>query len=153
MVYDAASEVADAAQNDAAAASLFEDDDENDADNFSITQKSVRSGYSLDCTQPNPTTITWAELLRKMKAEMKEIEYAQYPKITTTRKIDLSKPFSLVPEDFDFGTGQKRALLIGCNYTNMNDALLKASHDDVRSMKVGLNLGRIRIIFPARYMY
>ncbi|KAL7559512.1 hypothetical protein ACA910_010323 [Epithemia clementina (nom. ined.)] len=135
VVYDAASEVADVAQNDAAAASLFEDDDDFDGDNFSITQKSVKSGFSLDCTQPNPTTISWAELLRKMKAEMKEIEYAQYPKITTTRKIDLSKPFSLVPEDFDFGTGQKRALLIGCNYSHMEDASLKASHDDVRSMK------------------
>ena len=125
MVYDAASEAADAAQTDAAAASLFDDDDTMDGDNFSITQKSFKSGFSLDCAQPNPTTITWAELLRKMKAEMKEIEYAQYPKITTTRKIDLNKPFSLVPEDFDFGTGQKRALLVGCNYQHMEGALLK----------------------------
>eukprot|EP00522_Entomoneis_paludosa_P012283 CAMPEP_0172452888 /NCGR_PEP_ID=MMETSP1065-20121228/10415_1 /TAXON_ID=265537 /ORGANISM="Amphiprora paludosa, Strain CCMP125" /LENGTH=612 /DNA_ID=CAMNT_0013205019 /DNA_START=300 /DNA_END=2138 /DNA_ORIENTATION=+ len=134
VVYDAASDVADAAQTDAAAASLFDDDDD-EADNMSFAQKSYKSGYSLDCAQPNPTTITWGDLLRKMKAEMKEIEYAQYPKITSTRKIDLNKPFSLVPEDFDAQKGKKRALLIGCNYKSMKDALLKASHDDVRSMK------------------
>jgi len=130
VVYDAASDVMDAAQSDAAAASLFDDDDE-DEDNMSLT----KSGFALDCAQPNPTTITWADLLRKMKAEMKEIEYAQYPKITTTRKIDLNKAFSLVPEDFNPQTGKKRSLLIGCNYKNDKDALLKASHDDVRSMK------------------
>jgi hypothetical protein len=71
-----------------------------------------------------------------MKAEIKEIEFVQAPSITSTRKFDLNQPFSLVPESFDKETGKKRSLLIGCNYSHINGAQLKASHDDVRSMKV-----------------
>lgn len=129
VVYDEASGVA-YHQYDAEGASLFDDDDEG-VTNLSLAN---RSGVALGCSQANPTTITWRELLGKMEAEMKEIEYSQYPKITTTRKIDLNKPFSFVPDDFDPQTGQKRALLIGCNYRG-TDAALKASHDDIRSMK------------------
>lgn len=134
MVYDAASEIEDAAQTESAAASLFDDDEEEEED-LELTKNRIQSGMSLECAQPNPTTISWADLLRKMKAEMKEIEYAQYPKISTTRKIDLNKPFSLVPKDFNPEKGKKRSLLIGCNYNNIKDVKLKASHDDVRSMK------------------
>lgn len=132
VVYDAATEMTDAAQNDAAA--LFDDDDEQSLDNLSLINK-FKTGASLDYYHPNPTTLTWADLLRKMKAEMKEIEYPQYPKITTTRKIDLMTPFSLEPENFDPDKGKKRSLLIGCNYKTVKEETLKASHDDVRSMK------------------
>lgn len=135
VLYDAANDVADAAQTEAAAASLFEDDDESE-DVGSTMGKSFKSGFSLEFTSPNPTTMTWAQLLRKMKAEIKDIEYAQIPKITSTRKMDLNKPFSLVPDNFDPTKGKKRSLLIGCNYKNIPGAELKASHDDVRSMKV-----------------
>ena len=81
-------------------------------------------------------TLTWAELLRKMKTEMKELEFGQVPKITTTRDMDINQAFSLVLERFDESRGKKRSLLIGCNY--QAHAELKASHDDIRSMKVSL---------------
>jgi hypothetical protein len=52
----------------------------------------------------------------------------------------LNKPFSLVGDNFDVTKHKRRSLLIGCNYRNIEGADLKASHDDVRSMKVRLTL-------------
>lgn len=137
VLYDAANDTLDTTQQEAVASSLFDDDDDEGTDDgLSSMAKSFKSGFSLDNTNLISTTLSWADLLRKMKAEMKEIEYAQTPKITTTRKIDLNKPFSLLPENFNPSKNKKRALLIGCNYTNIPGAELKASHDDIRSMKV-----------------
>jgi hypothetical protein len=138
VLYDAANDATDAAQSEAATEALFKDDDDDDNDDneSAFMGKSLKSGYSLDYAAPNPSTISWAELLRRMRSEMKEIQYAQVPKITSTRKFDLTKPFSLIPETFDPRVGKKRSLLIGCNYKSIQGAELKASHDDVRSMKV-----------------
>lgn len=137
VVYDAANGAAGAAQSDAANEALFDDDDDEEEESaFMTTSRSYRSGFSLDMTCQSNVAVTWAELLRQMKAEFKEIGYLQTPKVTTTRKIDLNKPFSLVPEEFDPKQGKKRSLLIGCNYSALGDAELKASHDDIRSMKV-----------------
>jgi len=139
VLYDAANDQAEMAEAEKAADALFDDDDEDDDDEDgegSTWGKSFKSGFSVDKDFPSECKITWCELLRKMKAEIKDIEYAQIPKITSSRKIDLHKPFLLVPEDFDPDKGhKKRSLLIGCNYRNVPGAELKASHDDVRSMK------------------
>lgn len=117
-------------------ATLFDDDEEEDDEgDASAFGNSLKSGFSLDAGSAHLTSISWADLLKKMKAEIKDIEYAQIPKLTTSRKLDLSKDFSLVPENFDPIKGKKRSLLIGCNYSNDPDAELKASHDDIRSMK------------------
>ena len=43
---------------------------------------------------------------------------------------------NLPNKNFDPKKGKKRSLLIGCNYGYTPRAELKASHDDVRSMKV-----------------
>jgi len=135
VVYDAANEVDDAAQTMEAANALFDDDDDETA---SLGSGFRRNGTfaSLDMNDhSNPSTISWIELLRKMKAEIKEIEYPQVPSISSTRKFDLNQPFSLVPTSFDHVKGKKRSLLIGCNYSSIDGAQLKASHDDIRSMK------------------
>ena len=144
VLYDAANDTMDTNHQEAVASSLFDDDDDEGTDDgLSSMAKSFKSGFSLDNGTMTATTLTWADLLRKMKAEMKEIEYAQTPKITTTRKIDLNKPFSLLPDDFDPSKNKKRALLIGCNYKNIPGAELKASHDDIRSMKVSIRYGGV----------
>jgi len=135
VVYDAANEMEGAAQTEAAAQALFDDDDEDD-DEPSVMGKSFRSGVSLEYGNLSQAQITWAQMLRQMKSEFKEIGYSQAPKITTTRKLDLNKPFSLQGENFDPKKNKKRSLLIGCNYRNSNGAELKASHDDIRSTKV-----------------
>ena len=122
----------------AATEALFDDDE--DEETLGNAPEFTRSDTfaSIDMNDhSNPSVLSWADLLRKMKAEIKEIEYAQDPSITATRKFDLNQPFSLVPEAFDKEVGKKRSLLIGCNYSHMDEAQLKAAHDDVRSMKVG----------------
>lgn len=137
VVYDAANEMEGAAQTEAAAQALFEEDDDEEDDEPSLAGKSYKSGYSLDFGTQSliQTTLTWASLLRQMKSEFKDVGYAQVPKITTTRKLDLNQPFSLSGDGFDPKKNKKRSLLIGCNYKVVHGAELKASHDDVRSMK------------------
>jgi hypothetical protein len=132
VLYDAASETRDDADPESDA--LFDDDDDDDDE--SAWGKSFKSGFSLDNNFASQNTISWADLLRKMSEEMREIEYPQIPKLSTSRKLDLSQKFSLVPENFVPATGKKRSLFIGCNYTNVPGAELKACQDDIRSMKV-----------------
>ncbi|CAB9523147.1 Metacaspase-1 [Seminavis robusta] len=131
VLYDSANDAADAAQTKEASDALFDDDEDEE----SILGKSVKSMHSLEFAPSNPATISWAALMRRMKAEISDIEHAQHPTLTTTRKFDLNQPFSIVPENFDAKVGKKRSLLIGCNYTNIHGAELKASHDDIGSMK------------------
>lgn len=141
VLYDAANEAADAAQAMEASDALFDDDEDEEA-TLSGDHAFARNNTfaSLDMNDHcNPSTISWSTLLRKMKAEIKEIEYAQVPTLTATRKFDLNQPFSLVPDSFDTKTCKRRSLLVGCNYNHINGAQLKASHDDVRSMKVSKN--------------
>lgn len=135
VLYDAASEAADAEDNDEDACdALFDDDDDESLATLPFTRNSTFASLDMN-GQSNPSTIAWAELLRKMKTEINDIEYVQAPTIGATRKFDLNQPFSLVPESFDKATGKKRSLLIGSNYHGTEGAELKASHDDVCSMK------------------
>jgi hypothetical protein len=116
--------------------SLFDDDDDESAIGSSMNLSRDRTFQSLTLGDvATQASITWAVLLRKMKAEIAEIEYAQAPTITSTRKFDLNAKFSLIPDEFDETKNKKRSLLIGCNYGNIYGAELKASHDDIRSVK------------------
>ncbi len=135
VLYDAASEAVDAVQPDENGMdSLFDDDDDESLATLPLARNSTFASLDMN-GQSNPSTISWAELLRKMKTEIKDIEYVQLPTIGSTRKFDLNKSFSLVPESFDKTTGKKRSLLVGCNYLDTEGAELKASHDDICSMK------------------
>jgi len=146
VLYDAANEAADAEHEAAATEAIFDEDDVS-LIHHPMDMNRTRTFESL-VLGVVPTTITWTALLRKMKAEIQEIEYAQAPLVTSTRKFDLNKPFSLVPEDFDKNKNTMRSLLIGCNYTHVAGAELKASHDDVRSMKVS-SFVSICLVFSA----
>jgi hypothetical protein len=139
VLYDAANEAADSSDNRKLEDGLFNDDDDESLATVPFTRNDTFASLDMN-GQSNPSTITWADLLRKMKTEMSEIEYPQAPSINSTRKFDLNQPFSLVPENFDKMTGKKRSLLIGCNYRSTEGAELKASHDDIRSMKVSFDM-------------
>mmetsp|Transcript_18335 Transcript_18335/g.42252 ORF Transcript_18335/g.42252 Transcript_18335/m.42252 type:complete len:665 (-) Transcript_18335:160-2154(-) len=132
VLYDAASQAVDSPQIEENV--LFDDDDEASLDPLPIARNTTFASLDMN-GQSNPSTISWAELLRKMKEEINHIEYAQVPTLGSTRKFDLNTPFSLVPESFDKKTGQKRSLLIGCNYNDTEGAELKASYDDICSVK------------------
>jgi hypothetical protein len=136
VLYDAASNEGDAVDHQAETNALFEDDDDDEAESsFGRSFSGFKSGFSLDQGVTGGSNITWAELLKKMQSEMFDIEYPLIPKISSTRKLDLNQTFTLVPENYERGIGTKRSLLIACNYNNIPEAQLKASHDDVRSMK------------------
>lgn len=136
VLYDAANETIGSSGvnfND----SLFDEDDEASLISggpLSLARDRTFQSLTLGDVATQ-SSITWASLLRKMKAEIAEIEYAQAPTITSTRKFDLNEPFTLIPKGFDETQNKKRSLLIGCNYSNIHGAELKASHDDIRSIK------------------
>lgn len=136
VLYDAANETIGSSGvnfND----SLFDEDDEASLISggpLSLARDRTFQSLTLGDVATQ-SSITWASLLRKMKAEIAEIEYAQAPTITSTRKFDLNEPFTLIPKGFDETKNKKRSLLIGCNYSNIHGAELKASHDDIRSIK------------------
>lgn len=133
VLYDTDSEAADAmAQSALVNPDKLFDDDESCATGLGMPSKSFDMSLTDMATA---STITWAEMLRKMKIEMQANGYAQVPTITSSRKFDLSKAFSLVSPDFDPEKNKKRSLLIGCNYNEMSPAKVKASHDDIRSVK------------------
>jgi hypothetical protein len=140
VLYDAVNEaaVADASHHHMdVSKGLFDDEDEDDTTLSGLNFHTNNSFASLDKnTLSSPSTITWANLFSKMKAEIKDIEYPQVPILSSTRKLDLNQPFSLISESFNPHANKRRSLLVGCNYSHINGSQLKASHDDVRSMKV-----------------
>lgn len=118
------------------AKNLFDDDDDESIDSAGFSfDKNSKSFEKLSLDGGAATSLTWAQLLHKMKGEMHGMGFNQVPAITSSYKFDLNKPFSLVPPEFKAGVNNKRALLIGCNYRKTRDAQLKACHDDVTSMK------------------
>jgi len=129
VLYDAESEEIPADQGQLLNEnSLFDEDEDESA------PKPFGSLVKGDVT-PNKATVTWANLIQKMSEEMQQIGYAQLPTITSSRKFDLNDAFSLIPDNFDPKINKKRSLLIGCNYGDVRSAQLKASHDDIRSIK------------------
>lgn len=57
--------------------------------------------------------------------------FDQVPQLTSSRMIDVNKPFQLVNES---GYGTKRAVLIGINYVGQQGQL-SGCHNDVKNMK------------------
>jgi hypothetical protein len=116
---------------------LFDDDDDETVDTAGFTVDRTIASFDTLLLNDNQlsSTLSWCDLLRKMNVEMQGVGYNQSAAITSSYKLDLTSPFTLIPPDFRQGFNKKRALLIGCNYRRTPDAGLKASHDDVRSMK------------------
>jgi hypothetical protein len=152
VLYDSANETVDGKD---VADALFDDDEDESQDGDNTDIGTLTLG-SLDTTgdYANPTTLKWSTMLRRMKDEVADIGYVQTPTITSSRKLDLDKPFALAPDNFDNKTGKKRSLLIGCNYNGRENADLKASHDDIRSMKVSLgNIYYVSCITVSTHTY
>mmetsp|Transcript_39696 Transcript_39696/g.95482 ORF Transcript_39696/g.95482 Transcript_39696/m.95482 type:complete len:673 (+) Transcript_39696:278-2296(+) len=137
-MYDTESEVNNVASPHVVdAKNLFDDDDDETVDTAGYTVDRTLGSFDTLVLNDgnNSNSMSWAQLLRKMKPEMQGVGFNQVPAVTSSYKFDLNEPFSLVPPDFKKGVNQKRALLIGSNYRRTPDAELKACHDDVRSVK------------------
>jgi hypothetical protein len=137
-LYDAENEPDDSATVQYTASNLFKDDDDMTVNTVaeSLARHHLHDNFSFQMSASSQ--LSWVQLLTKMKAEMENAGYFQVPIITSSRKLDLMQPFQIVPADFDPLKNTKRALLIGCNYDGVEGAQIKASHDDVKSMQVGI---------------
>ena len=113
---------------------LFDDDDDtNDDDESDLEEDESFDSLQFD-GMISGSTLSWTELLRRMKDEMEALGYAQVPTLSTSRKFDLDEPVYLLPANFDPQKNKKYSLLIGCNYRAENGAL-ERSHDDVQIVK------------------
>jgi hypothetical protein len=57
--------------------------------------------------------LTWVQALKQMRSELKSTGYPQEPQLSSSRRIDGNRPVCIVPK----GSGRRRALLIGINYS------------------------------------
>lgn len=74
--------------------------------------------------------MTWVELLQEMRSTLKEMGFAQIPQLSSSRMINVeSEPMHICPP----GSGRRRAVLIGINYTGQ-EGELTACHDDCNNV-------------------
>lgn len=74
---------------------------------------------------------SWVELLRAMRQNLLNKGFDQVPQLTSSRMIDVQKPFQLINDD---AYGTKRAVMIGINYRGQSGEL-SGCHNDVKNMK------------------
>lgn len=72
--------------------------------------------------------MSWVEVLRKMRAELRNMGYSQVPQLTSSRMVDVNTTMYIVPPG---STGRRRAILIGINYVGQQGQL-SGCHNDVR---------------------
>jgi metacaspase-1 len=69
--------------------------------------------------------VSWVEMLQQMQQVLNDLKYVQTPILSSSRKIETSKPMQIVPP----GSGKRRALLIGINYVGQTGELRSAHND------------------------
>jgi metacaspase-1 len=77
--------------------------------------------------------ISWIELLHKMRDFLREKGYDQIPQLSSSRMLDVSHPFEIVPPE-SVASGARRAVLIGINYVGQQGQL-SGCHNDVNNIK------------------
>ena len=77
------------------------------------------------------TGLTFVQVLARMRKILKQGSYSQIPQLTSSKKMDTSQNFYLVPPNC---SGAKRAVLIGINYEGQKGEL-SGCHNDCLNMK------------------
>mmetsp|Transcript_6604 Transcript_6604/g.14261 ORF Transcript_6604/g.14261 Transcript_6604/m.14261 type:complete len:207 (-) Transcript_6604:395-1015(-) len=77
--------------------------------------------------------ISWTELLRRMRKELRRGRYSQIPQISSSRPFDHANRFNFA----DVGPGgTKRAIMIGINYVGQGEQVeLSGCQNDVLNIK------------------
>jgi hypothetical protein len=75
--------------------------------------------------------MTYADLLFNMKKELKGHGYQQVPVFTTSRPMSMKDGFDVIPKDF---SGQRRALIIGINYSEETPFYIPGCQNDAWNM-------------------
>ena len=81
--------------------------------------------------QSSNSSLTFVQVLKKMRTILKSGKYSQIPQLTSSRKMDVTQKFDLIPPAC---TGTKRAILIGINYVGQTGQL-SGCHNDCLNMK------------------
>jgi hypothetical protein len=76
-------------------------------------------------------TMSFTEVLEKMRTNLKDNGYSQIPQLTSLNPIDVTTDFQLVPSE---ATGVRRAVMIGINYVGHEQGELSGCHNDVLNM-------------------
>jgi hypothetical protein len=74
--------------------------------------------------------MSWVSLLKSVRGNLVEAGFDQVPQLSSTRFIDINKPFRICNED---SNGTKRAVMIGINYVGQKGEL-SGCHADVKRM-------------------
>jgi hypothetical protein len=79
-------------------------------------------------------SISWVTLLRSMRQNLLNKGFDQIPQLTSSRLIDVNKPFKIINDASSYGSyGTKRAVMIGINYVGQQGEL-SGCHNDVKNM-------------------
>lgn len=116
--------------------------DVSNVGNFQLPNPQGRSGgactaallQTLYNVHREGTEISWVDLLRAMRSNLLEKGFDQIPQLTSSRMIKVESPLKIVNDTDVYGTGTKRAVLIGINYTGQQGEL-SGCHNDVKNMK------------------
>jgi len=109
--------------------------------NFKLPDPAGRAGGACTSTllsilykdeQTPEETLSFVEVLDQMRDILKDQGFTQIPQLTSTKELDLTHKFDLVPDDFN---GTKRAVMIGINYVGHDPGELRGCHNDVGNMK------------------
>lgn len=110
--------------------------DVGDVTTFKLPDPAGRSGGA--CTsallkvinETDEETLSFQEVLLKMRDILDNKGFTQIPQLTSSRRLDMSHPFTLKPDDF---SGTCRAVVIGINYVGQNGEL-NGCHNDANNM-------------------
>jgi hypothetical protein len=78
--------------------------------NFQLPDPAGRAGGACTSTLLN---ILYKDVLDAMRVQLRRQNFEQIPQLTSTRELDLTHKFDLVPDGF---SGTKYAVMIGINY-------------------------------------
>ena len=73
------------------------------------------------------SSLSWVDLLNKMRQNLVDKGYDQIPQLTSSDVIDVNELVEIVPNSY----GTKRAVLIGINYTGQ-EGELSGCHNDIK---------------------
>eukprot|EP01064_Diplonema_japonicum_P001204 TRINITY_DN10773_c0_g1_i1.p1 TRINITY_DN10773_c0_g1~~TRINITY_DN10773_c0_g1_i1.p1 ORF type:complete len:362 (+),score=72.75 TRINITY_DN10773_c0_g1_i1:67-1152(+) len=121
---------------------------------FGLPEDSGPGGAGGACTNAllattyAPGDVTWIELLNQMRTFLGNNGYSQVPELSSSRKLELGMPFEIAG---GYG-GSRKAVLVGINYVNHSNGVLRGCINDVLSMKnyicgtEGFDEGAMRIL-------
>ena len=115
--------------------------DVSNVQNFKLPKPAGKAGGACTSTllnilykdhQTPKDTLSFVQVLEKMRDDLGNSNYTQIPQLTASKPINMEDDFDLVPPE---ATGTRRAVMIGINYVGHDEGVLSGCHNDVKNMK------------------